>query len=105
MYLFSRRVHLVSCISTDIAKDSTEIFIGNFFKIHSFPESFVSDHDPTFHSKFWIDVMKLCGVRLRMSIENHLQTDGASEVMNRMFENYLSITCKIVKTIGIYCSL
>lgn len=33
--------------------------------------------------------MKLCGVHTHMSTSRHPQTDGASEVMNRMVENYL----------------
>ena len=33
--------------------------------------------------------MELCGVKLKMSTSRHPQTDGASEIMNRMVKNYL----------------
>lgn len=37
--------------------------------------------------------MKLCGAQLKMSSSRHPQTDGASEVMNRMVENYIRCYC------------
>lgn len=37
--------------------------------------------------------MKLCGVKLKMSSSRHPQTDGSSEIMNRMIENYLRCYC------------
>lgn len=37
--------------------------------------------------------MKLCGVQLKMTSSRHPQTDGASEIMNRMIENYLRCYC------------
>lgn len=44
-------------------------------------------------STFWKRVMEMCGVKLKMSTSRHPQTDGASEVMNRMVENYLRCYC------------
>lgn len=37
--------------------------------------------------------MHLCGIKLQMSTSSHPQTDGASEIMNRMAENYLRCYC------------
>ena len=37
--------------------------------------------------------MKLCGIQLKMSTSKHPQTDGSSEIMNRMVENYLRCYC------------
>lgn len=37
--------------------------------------------------------MDLCGVKLKFSSIFHPQTDGASEVMNRMVENYPRFYC------------
>lgn len=42
--------------------------------------------------------MKLCGVRLKMSTSRHPQTDGSSEIMNRMLENYLRCYCNVYQT-------
>lgn len=37
--------------------------------------------------------MELSGLQLKMSSSNHPQTDGASEIMNRMVKNYLCCYC------------
>lgn len=37
--------------------------------------------------------MKLCNVQLKLSTTRHPQTDGSSEVMNRLVENYLRSYC------------
>ncbi len=60
---------------------------------HGLPDSIFSDRDPKFTSKFWNRLMELCGIKLKMSSSRHPQTDGASEAMNRMVENYLRCYC------------
>ena len=37
--------------------------------------------------------MELSGVKLKMSTSKHPQTDGATEIMNRMVGNYLRCNC------------
>lgn len=50
------------------------------------PRSLVSDHDPLFISRFWRELFRLSGIRLRMSSTYHPQTDRKSEVLNRIVE-------------------
>ncbi len=64
-------------------------FFSNIFKHNGMPDSSVSDRDPKFTSKFWKRLMELCGVKLKMSLSKHLQTNEFSEIMNGMVENYL----------------
>lgn len=37
--------------------------------------------------------MEVCGVKLKMSSSRHPQTNGSSEILNRMIENYLRCYC------------
>ena len=87
----SRRVHFIASRETDTAFDAAKAFFSCIFKLHGLPDSIVSDRDPKFTSNFWKSLMKLCGVELKMSTSRHPQTDGSSEIMNRMVENYLRI--------------
>lgn len=89
----SRRVHFIPCRTTDNAMDTAEGFFQHVFKLHGIPDSIVSDRDAKFTSKFWKHLMALCGVTLQMSSTHHPQTDGTSEIMNRLIENYIRCYC------------
>ena len=89
----TRRVHFIKSRGTDTAEDVANAFFSNIFKLHGLPDNVVSDRDRNFTSKFWDCLMELCGVKLKMSTSRHPQTDGTSEIMNRMIENYIRCYC------------
>ena len=60
------------------------------FRLHGLPEVIISDHDPHFTSKFWESLFDLLGMDLQFSITYHPQTDGQSERMVEMLENFLT---------------
>ena len=97
----TKRVHFIPSRSTDSATDVSEAFFNNVFRYHGLPDTIVSDRDPKFTSHFWKHLMDLCGVKLFSS--NHPQTDGSSEIMNRMLENYCDVTVTERIPIGIRC--
>jgi hypothetical protein len=49
----------------------------------------VSDRDPVFTGNVWRDLFKMAGVKLKMRIAFHPQTDGQSEVVNKVIAMYL----------------
>lgn len=63
------------------------------FPYHGMLESIVSDKNSKFNSRFWKRLMELIDVQLKMSTSRHPQTDGISEIGNRMVENYLRCYC------------
>ena len=66
-----------------------DIFFDQIVRLHGMPESIVSDRDPVFTSSFWQNLFKRCGTQLLTSSSYHPQTDGQTEVVNRIIEMYL----------------
>jgi len=86
---FSKMVHFVPLGHPYTALTVAQAFFDNIVKLHGFPTSIVSDRDPVFTSGLWTELFKLAGVKLRLSSAFRPQTDGQSEVANRVLGVYL----------------
>lgn len=75
--------------STYTAFIVAHLFLDIVVKIHGMLHNLVSDWDPLFLSKFWQELFKLSGSKLRMSSAYHPQSDGQTEVLNRVIDQYL----------------
>lgn len=53
----------------------------------------VSDNDRKFRSNFWEILRHASKMELRTSSSRHSKTNGSSEIMNRMMENYIRCYC------------
>ena len=49
----------------------------------------MSDRDAIFLNKFWTELFSLSGTTLKRSIAYHPQTDGQSEMINKVLQQYL----------------
>ncbi|KAL5769765.1 hypothetical protein ACOSP7_013919 [Xanthoceras sorbifolium] len=66
-----------------------QALVREIIRLHGVPTSIVSDHDRVFISSFWQHLFKLQGTKLCMSSSYHPQSDGQTEVINRILELYL----------------
>lgn len=85
----SRYAHFIGLCHPFSAATVAEAFMDHVHKLHSMPESIVSDRDPIFTSRFWKELAGMTGVKLRMSSSYHPQTDGQTERVNQCQEAYL----------------
>jgi len=86
---FSKGAHFGALPTSFTAFKVASLFLDIICKYHGLPRSLVSDRDPIFISRFWRELFKLCGTQLRMSTSYHPETDGQTEVLNRVLEQYL----------------
>ena len=86
---FSKLIHLVPTHTSATAEDVAKIFIDRVVRLHGLPNTIVSDRDAKFTSVFWRTVCELWQVRQAMTTAFHPQTDGQTERVNRMLEEYL----------------
>jgi hypothetical protein len=85
----SKLAHFIPTVTTATAADTARLFVDNIVKAHGLPLDIVSDRDSKFTSKFWAAVCEMWGVARKMSSSFHPQTDGQTERMNKVLEEYL----------------
>jgi hypothetical protein len=86
---FSKYAHFIALGHPYTTTSVTRAFFDGVVHLHGFPSSIVSDWDPVFTGNVWRDLFKMAGVTLRMSTAFHPQTDGQSEVVNKVLAMYL----------------
>lgn len=86
---FSKYAHFIAIRHPYTASSVARAFFDDIVRLHGLPCSIVSDHDTIFTSLFWTELFKLAGVKLNMSSAFHPQSDGQSEVVNRVITMYL----------------
>ena len=86
---FSKYAHFIALSHPYTATTVARAFFDGIVRLHGFPLSIVSDRDPVFTGRVWRDLFQMAGVKLRMSTAFHPQTDGQSEVVNKVIAMYL----------------
>jgi transposase InsO family protein len=76
--------------TTDItAPELAALFHENIELRYGAPIGVVSDRDSRITSKFWAEMCAYSLIKRRLSTAYHPQTDGQTEILNRILENYL----------------
>ena len=86
---FSKAAHFGMLPTAFTAIVVAELFAVLVCKLHGMPKSIVSDRDPIFMSKFWQELFRLSDTKLWISTAYHPQSDGQTEAMNKVLQQYL----------------
>src|SRR5882724_9863125 len=71
------------------AEDLAHIFLSQVFAKHGTPTDIVSDRGKHFISRFWKFLCQLLGIKANLSTTYHPETNGQTERVNQILEQYL----------------
>jgi len=90
---FSKMAHFIPVMTEENIKELALTFLKEIWHLHGLPESIVSDRDTQLTSKFWTSLMQLLYVKLNLSTSFHPESDGATERVNQILQQYWRSYC------------
>jgi len=84
-----KMMHFVAMTEGTLAEGLARLFWDNVWKLHGLPESVVSDRGPQFMAELTKKLNRMLGIKTKLSMVFHPQTDGQTERMNQKLEQYL----------------
>ena len=85
----TKMVHFIPTTEKTLAEGLTRLFRDNVWKLYRLPESIISDRGPQFTVGLMRELNRMLGIKSKMSMVFHLQTDGQIERVNQKLEQYL----------------
>ena len=87
----SKAALFIECHSTDNAPTLAKLYLKHVFSKHGAPSDIVSDRGKLFVSKFWSSLCALLGIKSNLSTAYHPETDGQTERINQILEQYIRL--------------
>jgi hypothetical protein len=88
---FSKMGHYIQCKKNIDSWTFAMLFLNKIFKHHKLPTSIVSDQGMLFTALFWETIVNSLGIHCKLSTAFHMQTNGQTERLNAMLEQFLCI--------------
>jgi len=85
----SKMRHFIPCRDTCTAVELADLFVNHVFRLHGIPKTAISDRGPQFVAAFWTALCKRLKIDKRLSTAYHPETDGQTERLNAVLEQYL----------------
>ena len=85
----SKITHFVATTEGTSVEGLARLFRDNMWKLYGLPESVVSDRGPQFAAELTKELNRMLGIKMKLSMTFHPQTDGQTERMNQELEQYL----------------
>ena len=84
-------VHFIPTMEKTSAEGLARLFRDNVWKLHGLPESIILDRGPQFAAGLMQELNRMLGIKSKLSIAFHSQTDGQTERVKQELEQYLRI--------------
>jgi len=85
----SKMAYFVATTEGTSVKELARLFRDNIWKLHRLSESIVLDRGPQFAAGLTKELNRMLGIKTKLSVAFHPQTDGQMEHMNQELEQYL----------------
>ncbi len=85
----TKRAHFYPITNKFTAKDLARLFYDRIYPLHGLPLQIISDRGTQFAAELFQEWCKLLGIESSLSTAYHPQTDGQTERVNQVLEQYL----------------
>jgi len=82
-------VHFIPTTEKTLAEGLARLFRNNMWKLHGLPESIISDRRPQFVAGIMRELNEMLGIKSKLLMAFHSQTDRQTERVNQKLEQYL----------------
>jgi len=82
-------VHFIPTTEKMTAEGLAKLFRDNIWKLHGLSKSIISDRGPQFMAGLMRELNQMLGIKSKMLMAFHPQTDGQMERVNQKLEQYL----------------
>jgi hypothetical protein len=90
---FTKMAHFLQLSTDTPIQDFANLYLKEVWCLHVLLTTGVSNRDSLFQSQFWLSLMELLNVDIRLSTAFHPQTDGQTERVNQVLEQYFRGYC------------
>ena len=85
----TKMAHYIPTHESVTSEGTARLYFDNIFRLHGLPDSLISDRSTHFTSGFSRALCKIVGITQNLSTSFHAQTDGQTERVNAILEQYL----------------
>lgn len=90
---FTKMAHFLPTVTTVTAEGTARLILDNIVKLHGLPDDIISDRGAVFNSRLWELMCAQLGIERKLSSAYHPETDGQTERINQVMEQYIRTYC------------
>lgn len=89
----TKMAHFIPTVTTADSAETSRLVLTNIVRLHGVPDDIVSDRGSVFTSRVWELMCERLKIERKLSTAFHPQTDGQTERINQIMEQYLRAFC------------